>query len=248
MLNNKFYLILCSFLIWNTSLAQDTKKNFSKKWDYLIKLKTDFGEMTLLLYESTPKHRTNFLKLAKEGFYNDLLFHRVIKDFMIQGGDPKSKNAPEGEMLGSGGLDYRVDAEFKPELIHKKGALAAARDGNPQKASSSCQFYIVQGKIIPEHELDNMQRRTGMKYTKAQKEIYQSIGGTPHLDNNYTVFGEVIQGIGVLDSIASQKTNAANRPLKNISMRIEVVKMSKKKISKIYGYTYPSSLNNKSKS
>lgn len=193
---------------------------------YKVVMHTDKGTIKMDLYDQTPKHRDNFVKLARQGFYNDLLFHRVIKDFMIQGGDPESKNAPADKMLGSGGLDYRVDAEFDKNIIHQKGALAAARDNNPQKASSSCQFYLVTGKKYTAKELEAFEKRTGNTYTDAQKKIYEEIGGTPHLDNNYTVFGQVTDGFEVLDAIQNTATNKQDRPTQDV--RINKVKVKKK--------------------
>ena len=223
-------------LLLVTQAQEKTKK--SKK-DFLVTVSTEMGDMQLILYEATPKHRENFLKLANEGFYNGLLFHRVIKNFMIQGGDPKSKDAKPGQRLGSGGLDYRVDAEFNTTLIHKKGALAAARDNNPKKASSSCQFYIVQGKKANDQELAALEKRNNITYTVEQKNTYKEIGGTPFLDQNYTVYGEVLAGLEVLDKIAAVEKDAADRPKKDVSMTVTVKKMSKKKITKLYGYQYP---------
>lgn len=233
-----FFISFIFSLCVNDSFAQKIKIPKKSKSDSLVTLSTQFGDIKLRLFESTPKHRANFLKLVKEGFYNDLLFHRVIKDFMIQGGDPNSKNAKPDQMLGSGGPNYKVDAEFRPELYHKKGALAAARDGNPQKASSSCQFYIVQGKKATEEELTGFEKRNNLKYTDAQKELYKTIGGTPFLDNNYTVFGEVLAGIDVLDKIAVQETGKADRPKQDIKMTMKIEKISKKKITKLYGVVY----------
>lgn len=226
--------ICCLGLDFHTAAFGQKK---SKK-DYLITLSTSMGDMQMILYEKTPKHRENFLKLAQKGFYDDLLFHRVINEFMIQGGDPDSKNAPKGKALGSGGLDYRIPAEFDQSLFHKKGALAAARDNNPEKASSSCQFYIVQGKRFEAEQIDQLAERNGATYSDAQKEIYQTLGGTPHLDQNYTVFGEVISGLEVIDKIAKVGTDRRARPQEDISMTIKVKKMSKKKITKLYGYQY----------
>lgn len=180
--------------------------------DYYIQMTTSMGVIKLKLYNETPLHRDNFVKLTKEGFFDSLLFHRVIKGFMIQGGDPESKNAPAGKMLGMGDVGYKIPAEFRSELIHKKGVLAAARDNNPEKASSGCQFYIVQGKTYDDGQLDNMQRRVGWIYTPGQRELYKTIGGTPMLDNNYTVFGEVVEGIEIVDAIAGVKTNPMDRP------------------------------------
>jgi len=187
-------------------------------------LSTKFGDMKIRLYNETPKHRDNFVKLVQENFFDSLLFHRVIKGFMIQGGDPKSKNAAPGVMLGNGDVGYRVDAEFSPAIIHKKGALAAARDNNPQKASSGCQFYIVQGKKYDDNELDNIERQLKIKYTPEQREIYKTIGGTPMLDQNYTVFGEVTDGLDVVDSIANVKTAPGDRPIEDVRMTITMGK------------------------
>ncbi|MBX9449880.1 MAG: peptidylprolyl isomerase [Taibaiella sp.] len=167
-----------------------------------------------------------FVKLAKDGFYDGLLFHRVIKEFMIQGGDPDSKNAKPDQMLGSGGLDYRIDAEFNKDLIHQKGALAAARDNNPDKASSSCQFYIVAGKKFTEKEVENFSKRTGAVYTPEQVKIYEEIGGTPHLDNGYTVFGQVTKGLDIVDKIQAVATNKQDRPTQDV--HIKKVKVKKK--------------------
>lgn len=189
-----------------------------------IKIVTDSGTMFLRLYDSTPLHRDNFVKLVKQGFYDSLLFHRVIQGFMIQGGDPLSKNAAPGQPLGMGGGDMeRIPAEFRNGIIHKRGALAAARDGNPQKASSACQFYIVQGKRSTDAELGMIEQRSGVKYTEEQREIYKSMGGTPFLDHEYTVFGEVETGLEVIDKIASVAKAPGDRPIGDIRMHIEIV-------------------------
>ena len=179
-----------------------------------------------MLYNQTPKHHDNFLKLAKDGFYNGTLFHRVIKDFMIQGGDPDSKTAKAGQALGEGDLGYLVDAEFRDSLFHKKGVLAAARDNNPEKASSASQFYIVQGKIWTDETLDQLQknRLNGRQIPEWQREVYKTIGGVPHLDQNYTVYGEVVQGLAMVDSIAAVKTGSGDRPLEDVKMEISVLK------------------------
>ncbi len=196
----------------------------------LVEISTDFGVMIAKIYDSTPLHRDNFIKLVEQKFYDSLLFHRVIDQFMIQGGDPASKNAPDGVPLGSGSAPGdRIPAEFKPYLFHKKGVLAAARDNNPEKASSNCQFYIVQGKLMPEQELDNVfnQRvkpsNPNFIYTKTQKEIYARVGGTPFLDQGYTVFGEVISGLDVIDKIAGSPKDASDRPLQNVRMKIRLL-------------------------
>lgn len=188
-----------------------------------VKITTEFGDMVVRLYNKTPQHRDNFTKLVNEHFYDSLLFHRVISNFMIQGGDPQSKNAQPGQMLGMGDVGYKVPAEFDSTLFHKKGALCAARDGNPEKASSGCQFYIVQGKSISEPELDNIALRNGFKYTPAQKMTYKMNGGTPFLDNNYTVFGEVESGIEVVDKIAAVQKGPGDRPVQDVRMKMEVI-------------------------
>ena len=189
-----------------------------------VKIVTDSGTMIVKLYDSTPLHRDNFVKLVKEGFYDSLLFHRVIEGFMLQGGDPLSKNAPAGTALGMGDGDMqRIPAEFNLNYVHKRGALAAARDGNPQKASSACQFYIVQGRQISDAELNQMELSKGRKYTDEQKQIYKTQGGTPFLDMDYTVFGEVESGMEVIDKIASVSKDGNNRPYGNIRMHMEVM-------------------------
>jgi peptidyl-prolyl cis-trans isomerase B (cyclophilin B) len=183
------------------------------------------GVIIVRLYDATPLHRDNFVKLVGQGFYDSLLFHRVIQNFMIQGGDPMSKNAEKGAMLGMGGSDMeRIPAEFNSKLIHKKGALAAARDGNPQKASSACQFYIVQGNIISDPELDAMEQQKGIKYSSDQRNAYKKFGGTPFLDMEYTVFGEVVSGLEVIDKIASLPVNNYSRPNQDIHMKMELIK------------------------
>lgn len=274
--------IIVAFLIFATSCASVNKQKKKEK-NSLVLIETPYGNMKIKLYNQTPLHRDNFLKLVDKKFYDSLLFHRVINEFMIQGGDPNSKNAPEGKMLGDGDVGYTIDAEFLPALFHKKGALAAARESdqvNPQKKSSGCQFYLVQGrKFTPEEikkmqdrinfpkrkklvfdfiekpenekikkELDSLQRIGDFNtindryeeiaksleseyqkldlfsYTPEQIKTYTTIGGTPHLDQNYTVFGEVIEGLNVIDSIAKVRTDVNNRPLNNIIMKMKRVK------------------------
>ncbi len=189
-----------------------------------IKLTTDSGELVIRLYDSTPLHRDNFIKLVSQHFFDSLLFHRVIEGFMIQGGDPLSKNAESGIMLGNGGGDMeRIPAEIKPALYHKKGVLAAARDGNPEKASSACQFYLVQGRKYTNEELNMLEAQMGRKYTPAQRLAYIKIGGTPMLDMNYTVFGEVEKGLEVIDKIARAAKDGNNRPFVDIRMKIELL-------------------------
>ena len=209
----------------------------SKK-DYLVTITTEFGVMHAILHDQTPKHKANLIALADTGFYNGTLFHRTIENFMIQGGDPQSKKARAGQALGDGDVGYQVPAEFDEKLFHKKGALAAARDNNPAKASSGCQFYIVQGKKFTDDELAVQEKRAARKLTDAQKQVYKTLGGTPHLDGNYTVFGEVIKGLEVLDTIARQPRDNRDRPQKDIPMHVKVEKMSKKKIAKLYGYAF----------
>lgn len=249
--------------------------------------------MVAILYNETPKHKENFIKLAKAGFYDSLLFHRVMEGFMIQGGDPKSKRPKKGERLGNGGPGYTIDAEFNARFIHEKGALSAARLGdqdNPAKASSGSQFYIVHGKKYTESELktdpqklnsalqtflqkpENKQYFDSVGYfyrnkdqkafegyiaslkpvveeqlgIKVDKEIpakviklYTTVGGAPHLDGQYTVFGKVIKGLEVIDKIAGLPKDQANRPLEDVRMIVTVETISKKKIEKMYDYNYP---------
>jgi len=202
-----------------------TKKIVVKDNSTRVKITTDSGVVIVKLSDATPLHRDNFVKLVKQGFYDSLMFHRVIPGFMIQGGDPTSKYAPSGTMLGNGGGDMeRISAEFDTALIHKKGALAAARDGNPEKASSACQFYLVEGKPATDAELDMLEVRQGRKYSPQQREIYKTIGGTPFLDMNYTVFGEVISGLDVITKIANVQKDGANRPLGDVRMKMEILK------------------------
>ena len=195
--------------------------------DTMVKISTEHGDMIVKLYDETPQHRDNFLKLVNEGFFDSLLFHRVMSEFMIQGGDPNSKGAEPGAMLGNGGPGYTIPANFINSLIHKKGALAAARQPdqvNPEKASSGSQFYIVQGKTWTDDELTQLEGRIGMTYTDEQRTVYKEVGGTPFLDNNYTVFGEVVEGMDVIDKIAAVQTNSANRPNADVMMTMEIVK------------------------
>jgi peptidyl-prolyl cis-trans isomerase B (cyclophilin B) len=189
-----------------------------------IKISTSMGEIVVKLSDKTPLHRDNFVKLVNSHFYDSLLFHRIIAGFMIQGGDPTSKNAAPGILLGNGGAGYTIPAEFDSSLYHKKGALAAARDNNPQKASSGCQFYIVQGRKYSNSELDVIEMQKGVYFSPAKRMTYAMNGGTPNLDMNYTVFGEVESGIEVVDEIAHSAKDVNNRPLTNISMKMEVIK------------------------
>ena len=188
-----------------------------------VEMVTDKGTLIIRLSDSTPIHRDNFLRLVKEKYYDSILFHRVINNFMVQGGDPNSKRAKAGAMLGEGGPSYTVPAEFRASLFHRKGVIAAAREGddvNPLKASSGSQFYLVQGKVFTEAGLDSLETfRLRRKIPAAQRAVYKTVGGTPHLDLNYTVFGEVISGMAVIDSIAGVATSGrdgGDRPLQDV--------------------------------
>lgn len=189
-----------------------------------VKITTDSGVMIIRLYDKTPLHRDNFIKLASEHFFDSLLFHRVIQGFMIQGGDPQSKYAQPGQQLGMGDVGYTIPAEFDTSLFHKKGALAAARTPNPAKASSGCQFYIVQGNKLTDADINNMEMGKGIKYAQKQRNIYKTVGGTPFLDMEYTVFGEVESGLNVIDKIASVQKAPGDRPIGDVRMKIEVIK------------------------
>lgn len=190
----------------------------------LVEIETDFGTMTVELYNSTPKHRDNFLKLAEDGYYDGTIFHRVIQGFMIQGGDPDSKNAPAGKALGMGGPSYQIPAEFVDSLCHVKGALAAARTNNPEKKSSGSQFYIVQGTPVAEATLTQMESMRRFNYTPEQRAAYLQNGGTPHLDREYTVFGQVIKGLDVIDKIAAVEKGPGDRPKTDVKMKVKVIK------------------------
>lgn len=273
-------LIILVVLFFGFSIDTNAQENKIKKRPK-VEIITPYGNMIVELYNRTPRHRDNFLKLVRNHFYDSLLFHRVIEGFMIQGGDPESKNAKPHQLLGNGGPGYTIDAEIVPGLIHRKGALAAAREGdrvNPLKKSSGSQFYIVQGKVIPnkaldkfeqkmtqriivskvnayianpkhkdvKHLLDSLQKKEKydelnktyakieskianlpdnkpFKFTKLQRSVYSTVGGTPHLDGNYTVFGQVVKGLNVIDSIANQKTDKRDRPLKDIRMKMKII-------------------------
>ncbi len=213
--------IACLALSCNPKLSNGLRKNDLRKD---VEMVTDKGTMIIRLSDSTPLHRNNFLKLVKEHFYDSVLFHRVIQRFMVQAGDPTSKHAAPGAELGEGDKPYTVPAEFRTTLFHKKGVIAAARTGddvNPQKASSGSQFYIVQGKVFTDAGLDSVEtfRLKGRKIPAAHRQVYKSLGGAPHLDQNYTVFGEVVSGLSVIDSIAAVPTSGrdgGDRPLKDL--------------------------------
>jgi len=216
-------ILTALLILFNITVMAQTKSD-QKAVKFVIH--TDYGDMKGILYNQTPKHRDNFVKLAKEGYFDGLLFHRVISGFMIQGGDPNSKNAKPGQPLGSGGPGYTIPAEFNKEFIHKKGALAAARQGdqvNPTKASSGSQFYIVQGRTQAASQLDALSARSGFSYTPEQKKIYETTGGTPFLDGQYTVFGEITDGLDVIDKIASVEKDQGDRPKTDIKMTVKIV-------------------------
>ena len=273
MISNKILLICLAFIALTACSAgskKQTNHHMENEKRTLVKLETTMGNITVALYNETPKHRDNFIKLVKEGVYDSTLFHRVIKQFMIQAGDPDSKNASDTAMLGSGDVGYTIPAEFNPKFFHKKGVLAAARQGddvNPEKASSGCQFYIVTGRKFTEPQLLGMEnkineqheealfdslarqhmkeiykmRKVGdnagllelqdtleaqareladkeekFRFTPEQIKAYSTVGGAPHLDGSYTVFGEVTEGMEVVENIEIAKTNRADRPVENI--------------------------------
>lgn len=190
---------------------------------YYAIIETDFGTMKAELYNSTPLHRDNFIKLAKDDFYDGLLFHRVMNGFMIQGGDPDSRNAPAGQQLGMGGPGYTIPAEIGAP--HYKGTLAAARTGgpsNPEKRSSGSQFYIVQGTPQSSNSLQGIGQQKGITYNEAQIAKYEELGGTPMLDMDYTVFGELVEGWDVIDKIAAVQTDPNDRPVKDVKMTVRI--------------------------
>jgi len=281
------FVIVYSFLLTGCTREKDT----------VVTIRTKYGDMVAILYDETPKHKANFIKLAKEHFFDSLLFHRVIPGFMIQGGDPESKHAPGNVSLGNGDPGYSIDAEINPNYFHEKGALAAARlsdQQNPTKASNGSQFYIVQGNVMSEMSLKldqekftaafqqlmqnpvhkpmfdsltmiyqqgdvtayeryfnslvpRVEKITGSKVTRdidpLKVKAYTSVGGTPGLDGEYTVFGKVIRGLEVIDSIAKQPTQL-DRPINDIRMEITVDEIPRKKITELYGFTYPEKTKN----
>ncbi|MBP9102473.1 MAG: peptidylprolyl isomerase [Chitinophagaceae bacterium] len=234
----KVSLFLSALCIAAISFAQKSDSTVTKKdrkKDVLMQ--TTMGDMIIRLSDSTPLHRDNFLKLVKVGFYDSLLFHRVMKGFMVQGGDPNSKFAKAGMPLGNGDLGYTIPTEFRETLFHKKGVIAAARQPdnvNPTKASSASQFYIAQGKVFTDAELDIMeqQRLQGKKIPESYRTVYKTIGGIPHLDRNYTVYGEVVNGLEVIDKIADvdvSKGRDLNRPITDVRIiKAKLIKRKKK--------------------
>ncbi len=227
-----FTLLFCFVCI--TAFAKPPKNQY-------VRIKTSYGQCIVRLYNETPKHRDNFIKLTKQGFFNGTLFHRVIQNFMIQGGDPDSKNAKPAVELGDGDLKYTVPAEFNDSLYHKRGVLAAARDDNPAKASSASQFYLVEGKRYTDAELDNTERLpryAGMNYKipASQRAIYKTVGGTPSLDKLYTVYGEIVTGLDMVDRIAAVPKDNHDRPLQNVPMTVELLtKRQCKQLDKLLG-------------
>lgn len=215
-----------SLLFLTLTLLIGLSASAKKERNQYVEIRTNYGITVVKLYNETPLHKENFIKLVKDNYYNGLLFHRVIKNFMIQGGDENSRNAADGAELGNGDIGYRIPAEFRENLFHKKGVLAAARDNNPEKESSGAQFYIVQGRVFNDDELDRLenQRLEGRKIPEYQREVYKTLGGVPHLDQNYTVFGEVVDGIEVIDEIAVVVTDKKDRPVVNQTMEMRVLK------------------------
>jgi peptidyl-prolyl cis-trans isomerase B (cyclophilin B) len=234
----KRFLILLftsAFPLFLFAQKDPTLKRKDYKRDVL--LQTSMGDIIIRLSDSTPLHRDNFLKLVKVGFYDSILFHRVMKNFMIQAGDPNSRSAKAGMPLGNGSPGYTIPKEFRQTLFHKKGVIAAARtpdNVNPEKASSGSQFYLTQGKVFTDAGLDSVEtfRLGGRKIPAAQREVYKSIGGVPHLDQNYTVFGEVVKGIDVIDKIAAVEVSKGadlNRPLADVKIiKAKLIKRKKR--------------------
>ena len=223
MIHKIFLIVFVLFFISCNVLRQNNGVRSERK----VKMTTDSGTIILKLYNQTPLHRDNFVKLVKHHYFDSLMFHRVIKNFMIQGGDPDSRRAPTGKLLGDGGPKYTIPAEFDSMIFHKKGVLAAAREGddiNPKRASSASQFYIVQGKVFTKAELDAAEKKRNIIIPEYRRKIYRTIGGTPHLDMKYTVFGEVVSGLEIVDKIAAMKTDSNNRPLTDIRMKVRLLR------------------------
>ena len=217
----KLFTLTLLLLMVSIAFAKPPKNQY-------VRIRTSYGDCIIRLYNETPLHRDNFIKLTKKGFYNGTLFHRVIQNFMIQGGDPDSRDttkAKPGAELGNGDVKYTIPAEFRDSLFHKRGVLAAARDDNPKKASSGCQFYIVEGKRFTPGRLDTVEitRLKGRKIPAWQRDIYTTVGGAPHLDQNYTVYGEVVTGIDMVDRIAAVKKDERDRPTTNVPMTVELL-------------------------
>lgn len=204
----------------NQEQKNPTKKKKPAQMTKVL-LKTSMGDIVIALYDETPLHKENFIKLVNDKYYDGVLFHRIIQNFMIQTGDPQSKTAKPGQMLGNGGPGYTIPAEFVPGLYHKRGAVAAARMGdnvNPKKESSGSQFYIVDGRVFSTNDLNRVIQMTGKTYSMDQIKDYTSIGGAPHLDGDYTVFGEVVSGMEIVDKIAAQQKDGRDRPIEDIKI------------------------------
>src|ERR1700722_3731184 len=217
----RFLLVVLLSVAFSTAFAGGPVNQY-------VRIKTAYGECIIRLYNETPKHRDNFIKLVKQGFYNGTLFHRVIQNFMIQGGDPDSKDttkAKPGAELGNGDVGYTVPAEFRDSLFHKRGVLAGERDENPAKAPHGCQFYIVEGRSFTDGKLYTLEktRVKGRKIPDWEREYYKSVGGVPHLDQNYTVYGEVVMGIDMIDRIAAVKTDKNARAVTDVPMTVELL-------------------------
>jgi len=217
---------ILALLITCLSIGQSFAKEKS------IKIETNYGVIILKLYDNTPLHTANLVKLCKEHYFDSTLFHRVIPSFVIQGGDPDSKHAGPEKQLGDGDLSYLVPAEINAVNYHKRGALGMARDNNPEKKSSACQFYIVVGKVVPEEQLNTISTKTNRVFSAEQRKVYTTQGGTPFLDGNYTVFGEVTKGMEVVDTIAQLARNAADRP--NVDVRMLKVRVLRNKFLGIF--------------
>ncbi len=211
-MKNYLFILLSLFII--SACNSGDSKTYAE-------IETEFGTMKVELYNSTPGHKENFIKLAKEGFYDGLLFHRVIDGFMVQGGDPNSKDAPAGQRLGSGGPGYTIPAEIGAP--HFKGTLAAARTGNPEKRSSGSQFYLTQGRPLTDAQIANFEKQKGIQYTEAQKEKYRTLGGVPSLDMEYTVYGEVVEGLDIIDKIATVAKDGSDRPVEDVKMKVRIL-------------------------
>jgi cyclophilin family peptidyl-prolyl cis-trans isomerase len=217
---NKLLLLLVSVLFASAYSLKPAYEISKGDLNKDVEMVTTKGTLVIRLSDSTPLHRNNFIKLVNQHYYDGILFHRVMSQFMVQAGDPKSKTAKPGEALGQGNPGYSIPAEMRPYLFHKKGALAAARtpdEINPTRESNGSQFYLVHGRVYSEEELNSVETRlNGYKIPEAHREVYKTLGGTPSLDQKYTVFGEVIKGISVIDSIAAVTTGERNRPVEDV--------------------------------
>lgn len=243
------HYIAAFFLVFVFSLSPTVAVQESDEPEEIIEMKTSAGTIYIWLYKDIPLHRENFLKLTKEGHYNGTLFHRVITDFMIQGGDPYSKRKDKQDSLGEGDVGYTVKAEFNRKYFHKRGVIAAARnpdDVNPNRESSGCQFYIVQGKKMTDEGLTKDEKRiqtrlkdTTYQFTDYERKCYKEMGGTPWLDQQYTIFGEVISGMEVVDKIAAAKRDKKDRPLKNIKMEVKVIRLRPSELLTKFNYKIP---------